>query len=183
MAGPSKPPQELHPLKNMILLKTFYGTGGEAGEEPPASPPDLSVSPLSLVFSVPGGRGASEERGRRGHHVHPQLRGPGAAHRQERRPEPAPAAVAELARRWVALGTPGTLGERQGCILRGLRFCKAAAPTGQGIEPLEKKMGGKRAFLALCVHPQARRVPCASQSIWGPQDGMGTDPRHRRVQI
>lgn len=116
----------------MILLKTFYGTGGAPGKSPAASPPDLSISPLSLVFSVPGGRGAGEERGRRGHHVHPQLRGPGAAHRQERRPEPAPAAVAELARRWVALGTPGTPGGEAGLHRPGAAFLQSRSSNGSG---------------------------------------------------
>lgn len=77
---------------------------------------DLLCRPLSLsllgsvVFPLPGGRGAREERGRRRHHVHPQLRGPGAADRQEHQPEPAPAPVARL-ERWVSVPQQGPRAE------------------------------------------------------------------------
>ena len=107
-------------LKNILFSQKCFVLGGVGGwTDPPVQPP-LSLSLLgSLVFPLPGGRGAGEERGRRRHHVHPQLRGPGTAHHQERQPEPAPAPVAELAWRWVSPGTVGTAGGQRS-ILRAI---------------------------------------------------------------
>lgn len=98
----------------------MFSAGGRGkGANRPVQPP-LSLSLLgSLVFPLPGGRGAGEERGRRRHHVHPQLRGPGTADHQKRQPEPAPAPVAELAWRWVSPGVVGTVGGQRS-ILRAI---------------------------------------------------------------
>ena len=60
---------------------------------PSLSPPSLSL-PLSLALSrprrvpaVPGGRDPGEERGRRGHHVHPELPGASGPGGEEGQPE------------------------------------------------------------------------------------------------
>lgn len=114
------------------------------GGQSPLCVPALSIPLLgSLVFPLPGGRGAGEERGRRRHHVHPQLRGPGAAHRQERQPEPAPPPVAEPARRWVPPGAVGTAGGQRNVLgvlpipqrSRELQGVKDAPVAGQEPAP------------------------------------------------
>lgn len=127
----------------------------------------LSLSLLgSLVFPLPGGCGACEKRGGRRHHVHPQLRGSGTAHRQEHRAEPAPAPVAELEQRWVSGGSGtwessaapsshGFLGNTWGLkdapmgrILHGKRFVflhsRSSACSGTG--PTKPQLGRKRLF-------------------------------------
>lgn len=177
--GLPNPPWELHPLKNTVLLKTWHG-GGRPGKSPPR-PPLTSPSLRSascfrcLVDVVP----VKNEDGVvimfiLNFEDLAQLIAKSAGRSLHQR----------LSQSWRSGGWHwGHRGGRPGCILWGLRFCKAAAPTGRGIEPLEKKTGGKRAFWALCVQAQARRMPCASRSTWGPWDGMGTDPGHRRVEI
>lgn len=147
-----------------FLLKMF-DAGGEEVRISCAAPLSLSLLLGSVVFPLPGGRGAREERGRRGHHVHPQLRGPGAADRQEHRAEPAPAPVQELEQRWVCgagggaaqhpqpRGLPGSTGglkdapgsgqdpaQQEVCVFAQPQLCKLRDCSGQTPAGWEKAL-------------------------------------------